>query len=287
MNRHTLPAFLAPLGVTAVPSVIHPALNPLLGETTIGDKILDLSYPVEEWDGADTQVTGADVDAMSDEDQYLSLYDLCRGDTVLLDAIRCTEPTPTEALVPSEPAAALNRVAPLQGLIEESSGHVASTSNTDPAPSGVPTPPVFVSPAVVQPLMPVYQATGISRAASPSPKSRYSPYSRPGTWAVRTHGKGADRAEPGTNRSGPTKFGKNKYIKHYQIKTIRPLEGLETTDLNSPQAKGRWQEILVDALEQIGMPYSVHGLKRLIAKAYKLKIIPGEKRHPDNRWQAR
>ena len=103
---------------------------------------------------------------------------------------------------------------------------------------------------------------------------------------VRTHSNGTDRDEPGTNRSGPTQFRKKDYIKHYQIKTIRPLNGFETTDLNSPQAKGRWQDILVDALEQIGLPYSVHGLKRLIAKAYGLKIIPGEKRHPDNRWQA-
>jgi hypothetical protein len=74
-------------------------------------------------------------------------------------------------------------------------------------------------------------------------------------------------------------FGKKVYIKHHQVTAIRQLDGLDTTDLNSPQARGRWREILVDALEQVGMPYSVHGLKKLIAKAYGLKIIRGKKQH--------
>jgi hypothetical protein len=41
----------------------------------------------------------------------------------------------------------------------------------------------------------------------------------------------------------------------------------------------------VDTLEQIGVPYSVYGLKLLIAKAYELKVIRGQKKHPENRWQ--
>jgi hypothetical protein len=68
------------------------------------------------------------------------------------------------------------------------------------------------------------------------------------------------------------------------VKFIRRLDGFDTTDLNEPQARGQWCEILVDALEQVGVPYSLYGLKTLIAKAYGLKVIKGQKKHKEMRW---
>ena len=75
----------------------------------------------------------------------------------------------------------------------------------------------------------------------------------------------------------------------YGVTSVRWLDGLAGIDLNSHQAKGQWREILVDALNQVGVPYSLHGLKTLIAEAYGVKIISGwgAKRHPENRWQVR
>ena len=86
---------------------------------------------------------------------------------------------------------------------------------------------------------------------------------------------------------GKRGYGKQDYVLHYQVESIRPLDGLETADLNLPLARGRWREILADALEQAGVPCSLHGLKGLIAKAYGLNHIPGQKRHAENRWQVR
>ena len=84
-----------------------------------------------------------------------------------------------------------------------------------------------------------------------------------------------------------TRYGKQDYVLHYQIEAIRPLDGFETADLNLPQARGRWREILTDTLEQVGVPCSLHGVKGLVAEAYGLRIIPGQKKHPENRWQVR
>jgi hypothetical protein len=76
-----------------------------------GGKILDLSAPIEEWRDAEPQVTDIAVNPFSEQVLYLSLYDLCRGDIALLDAIRGPEVAPP---MPPTPIAVLNTMAPLQ-----------------------------------------------------------------------------------------------------------------------------------------------------------------------------
>jgi hypothetical protein len=127
-------------------------------------------------------------------------------------------------------------------------------------------------------------ATGPVRTEGSSAGIRHSPYGESG---FKTHGDGSDEGEPARQGRVRKTYGKQDYVLRFQVESIRPLDGLETTDLNLPQARGRWREILTDTLEQVGVPYSLHGIKGLVAEAYGLRVIPGQKRHPENRWQVR
>jgi len=252
----------APFSAIATPyTTAGPGADPLFERIVVEDQLLDPSSSLEQWSGAPLQAAEHATNLFYDE-EYLLLYDLCRGDIALLDSIRDRERPPSVA-----PTPATNRVAPIPVSIE---GPTPPTLRSTCGPSSL------LSSVVAPP------PSQDRRASASSSGVRYKPYSKAGGSEVLIQSKEADNSKPGMKRRR-----KEDYIKSYGVKSIRRLDGLDNVDLNSPQAYGQWREILVDALEQIGLPYSVYGLKRLIATAYGLKIIRGQKKHPENRWQVR
>lgn len=233
--------------------------NPLFESIVGGGHVRDPSFPLEEWPGAQPHAKEFAINPFPDADLFLSLYDLCHGDIALLDAIRGPERTPP--LAPTPP--------PIPAV------SAPQTICNAPGPSSV------SSSAVAHtPLQGAKASTFLSSA-------RYMPYSRAGKSKYLLQSRGTDKGKPGMKRHDQSQLSKKDYIRHHGVTSIRPLDGLETMDLNSTQAHGQWRVLLVDTLEQIGLPYSIYGLKLLVAKAYGLKSIRGQKKHPENRWQVR
>ena len=259
-------AFPLPSYITTTPYLTNSAdLSPLLESVEAGNQIVSASCPVNDWYDAYEQATHPDVDPVSDNDSFLALYDLCRGDVDLLDRIRAPEHTypmlPTPAIKPDP-------VAPLRVPTEEHpTPHTPRLS--------ISLPPTAVHPPLQD-----------RRASHSTSRVRFEPYSTAGKPQVLIPSKGADEGKPG-RKYFRRPCGKEEYVRRYGVASITPLDGLATIDLNSHQAKGQWREILVDVLNQVGVPYSLHGLKILIAEAYAVRIVsgPGAKRHPENRWQ--
>ena len=204
------------------------------------------------------------VNPFSEEDLFLSLYDLCHGDHALLDAIRAPERTPLlpSTLVPNT-AMALPRVS--------TERRARPTSNSNPTLCNNLS---YVPPSVIA--HPSLQDERVSTFPS---SARYMPYSRGGKSEVLVQ---TDEDNPGMKGHTQSQLSKKDYIERYGVTSIRRLDGLDTNDLNS---HGQWRELLVDTLEQIGLPYPLYGLKPLIAEAYGFKIIHGQEKHPENRWQ--
>ena len=236
--------------------------NPLFESIVGGSQIQDPSFHLEEWSGAQPQA----------EELFLSLYDLCHGDTALLDAIRGPEHT-----LPLAPTPVPNPVVGPPRVPTE--GHAPPTPDTNPTLCKAPGSCSVLSSAVA------HTPSQEAKASTPPSNPRYMPYAKAGQSEVLLQSRGTDKGRPSMRCHRQSQLRKKDYIKHHGVRSIKRLDGLETTDLNSTQAHGQWRELLVDTLEQIGLPYSVYGLKLLIARAYGLKIIRGQKKHPENRWQ--
>jgi len=259
----------APFSAIATPyTTAGPGADPLFERIVVEDQLLDPPSSLKQWSGAPSQAAEHATNPFYDE-EYLLLYDLCRGDIALLDTIRDPESTS-----PVAPKLATNPRIPVS--IE---GHTPPTSDTNATLFSACGPSSLLSSVVALP------PSQDRRASVSSSGVRYNPYSKAGRSEVLIQSKETDNSKPGMKRRRQSQLSKEDYIKAYGVNSIRRLDGLDNVDLNSPQAYGQWREILVDALEQIGLPYSVYGLKRLIARAYGLKIIRGQKKHPENRWQ--
>jgi hypothetical protein len=238
-----------------------PGANQLFARPVDSRQIRDAPFPLEEWASAQPQVEEHATNPFSDEGLFLSLYDLCHGDTALLDAIRGPERIPLlPATLGPNPAVATPQVS--------TEGQTPQTSDSNPTPCR--------NPGLSYVLPYVHPLLQVERPSTSPSSDRYMPYSRAGESKLLVQ---TDKSKPGTKQ-----LSKKDYIERYGVKFIRRLDGLDTNDLNS---HGQWRELLVDTLEQIGLPYSLYGLKLLIAEAYGLRMIRGQKKHPENRWQVR
>ena len=263
-------AFPPPSSVNTTPYLTNSAgLSPLLESVEAGSRIVSTSCPVDDWYGAYGQATHSDFYPLLDNDSFLALYDLCRGDVELLDRVR--GPGHTSPMPPT-PTGKANPVVPLRVPTKEPTRRTQTPRST----------PRSLSPAAVHP--PLQNRRG-SRSTS---RVQFAPYRTAGKPRVLIQSKVADKGKP-DRKYFRRSSGKEEYVRRYGAASITPLDGLTNIDLNSPLAKGQWREILVDVLNQVGVPYSLHGLKVLIAGAYGVKIISGRgaKRHPENRWQVR
>ena len=247
-----MPTFSTSCSAVETPcSAAGTGVNPLFDRIVGSGQIRNPSFPLEERPGAQPRADELAINPFSDADLFLSLYDLCHGDTALLDAIRGAEHTPPLAPIPGVAASRTICDAP-------STSSVSSSGVAHTPPQG---------------------------AKASTSSARYMPYSGAGKSEVLLQSRGTEKGKPGMKRHGKSQRSKQDYIKHHGMTSIRRLDALETMDLNSTQVHGQWRTLLVDALEQIGVPYSVYGLKSLIATAYGLRIIRGQKKHPENRWQ--
>ena len=130
----------------------------------------------------------------------------------------------------------------VKGRVAASTNVQNPASETDPSPCSAPGPSASSLSMITH--LPIQDR----RASGSSSRVRYTPYSEAGKSEFKIQSKGANRQ----TRYDRSQYRKEDCIKHHRVKAIRQLDGLESTDLNSHQAKGQWCEILVDALEQVG-----------------------------------
>jgi hypothetical protein len=153
-NRNSMATFAAPS------SVITPSANPSLERIVVRGQILDSSFPLEGWCGAQPQGGDTVADPFSDCGLYLSMYDLCRGDNALLDAIRGPAPAPP---MPPLPIVTQKPVVP-----------PPPAPSTITAPCSTPGPSTSLSSATTHP------PTQGRRASNSAFRARDAPYSRAG-----------------------------------------------------------------------------------------------------------
>ena len=253
------------------PELQNPELQKLIGELDH----LNASIPLESlFGGAQQQDAGFDPFAFAGDDaNYLSLYDLCGGDPILVDTIkRETSGTSigssvTPPLVPGPPVPSSNDFdfpAPTvsgkwvpgfhSGLVPMYS-YRAHTPYALAALLPVPIP----CPATPDPV-PASTRAGPSRSVRIADQTRHQPY-RKAAPAQRT----AWSSIKGKRKGRKGRIETRDYLSAYPANSedITPLQGYRSLIW-----EGRWGPIIVDTLKQIGVPYPTMGLQKILTEVY-------------------
>ena len=273
-TSQTTASFYSASVISSEVVVVDPELQRLIDEmdhlhTTIPLDYLPCETPEQD---AEFDPFGFTVD-----ESYLSLYDLCGGDPTLVDTITCAYPgsticsssgsPPLVAATPSPTRDDSSLPAPTvggkwapsfhPGLIPSSLRH-ASAARTPAAPVTVPT------------LLPATPATPDPASA---PASRSVGPSRPRRSAANIRTQPYRKAAPAPRKArGSEKHkGRTGYIETRDYLDAYPARAEGITLLRGYKAliqAGRWSPIIVEALVQIGVPYPMVALQKLLSELY-------------------
>ena len=253
------------------PELQNPELQKLIGELDH----LNASIPLDSlFGGAQQQDAGFDPFAFAGDDaNYLSLYDLCGGDPILVDTIkRGTSGTSigssvTPPLVPGPPVPSSNDFdfpAPTVGgkwVPGFHSGLLPAYSGRAPTPLALAAPlPVPIPCPATPDLVPASTRAGPSRSVRIADHTRHQPY-RKAAPAQRT----SWSSIKGKRKGRKGRIETRDYLNAYPVKPedIKPLQGYKSLIW-----EGRWGPIIVDTLKQIGVPYPTMGLQRPLMELY-------------------
>jgi len=257
---------------TEIP-VFDPELQRLIDELDH----LNTSMPLDSFCGAPEQ--DAEFDpfevAMDGDERYLALYDLCGGDSTLVDTIRWANPglsitsSATPPLVAATPSPSstvddFDFPAPTVGgkwLPAFHPGLVPAYLDHAPTPIAPATPTAVPAayPAIPDPA-PASCSAGPSRSlrAANNIRHRHQPYRKaaPAPSSSTTKGR---------NIGGRRRIGTRDYLSAYPASAadITPLQGYQRLIRD-----GRWSPLVADALRQIGAPYPTKGLQKLLSELY-------------------
>ena len=236
---------------------------------------LNASIPLDSLlGGAQQQDAGFNPFAFTvDDANYLSLYDLCGGDPILVDTIRrensgtsiSSSVTPPPAPAPPAPSSDdFNFPVPTiagKWIPGSHSGLVPTSSYLAPTPLALaaPLPVPIPFPATPDPV-PASTRAGPSRSVRTAGHTRHQPY-RKAAPAQRTVWSSTKRKDKG--RKGRTET--RDYLRAYHVKPedITPIQGYKSLIW-----EGRWSPIIVDTLKQIGVPYPKAGLEKILMEVY-------------------
>ena len=201
---------------------------------------------------------------LTPDEKYLSIYDLCGGDTNLVDTINQANLSPlvncpTPLLCAATPSPESNNFPfpPLDAGGKWVPGSLdASTPHVPPAPPALTTP--------------VAQACLVTPEQAPAPR-RVCPSRRVKNAGI-THHQLARTAAPVLCMARSGTSGRRRWRTRTQdYLDTYPANAEDITRLNGYRAmiqEGRWGPIILDALHQIGVPYPMMGLQRVLSALY-------------------
>ena len=246
----------------------------------------ELQRLIEELDHLDTTVTidslphgdpyqGASFDPFafaSDDESYLSLYDLCGGDPALVDDVKGvysgssighSTTTPPLAATPSPMNDDFGFPAPTVG------GKWAPSFHPGLAPPSLRDTPIALPPAALVAVphpqapatpdpTPASRSAGPSRAHRTAGNIRTQPYRKAAPVSCKARRSGKHKGRIGRTET-------RDYLAAYpaRVEDITPLQGYRGLI-----RAGHWSPIIADALTQIGVPYPMVALQRLLSELY-------------------
>ena len=274
MSTNQTTASFYSASVTSKIPVFDPELQGLIDELDHLDTANTLNYlPC----GAPEQDGVSDTIAFTVDESYLSLYDLCGGDPTLVDTIKWEYPgpfigsstttPPLVATIPSPTRDDSSFPAPTVGgkwvpafhpCLVPSSLRYAPTAHTPATPVTVPT---------------LHPATPATSDPAPAPASRSAGPSRPRRAAdiIRTQPYRKAAPAPRKAKSSGKHKGRIGRVETRDYLNAYPARAEDMTLLQGYRGlirAGRWSPIIVDALKQIGVPYPMVALQRLLSELY-------------------
>lgn len=246
----------------------------------------ELQKLIDELDHLDTTITidsipygyseqGGSHDPLAfelDEESYLSLYDLCGGDPALVDTIKDVDQGSSIGYSTTTPPL----VAATPSPTSEDFGFPAPTVGGKWAPSfhpGLVPPSMRYKPTAITPAAPVAVPTAHPATPDPAPASRSAGPSRSCRTSdnLRTQPYRKVAPVPCKARGGEKHKGRIGRIETRDYLAAYPARVEDITLLQGYRGlirAGRWSPIIVDALMQIGVPYPMVALQRLLSELY-------------------
>ena len=213
-----------------------------------------------------------------DDESYLSLYDLCGGDPILVDKIKREYPgssigsstgsPPLVAATPPPmsddfgfptPTVGGKWVPSFNSALVPPSLRCAPTAPTPTAPIAVPTPhPATDTTNLALAPASASRSAGPSRLCRSANNIRTQPYRKAGPAPRKARGSNKHKVRIG-------RIETRDYLDAYPARAedITLLQGYRELI-----RAGRWSPIIADALAQIGVPYPMVALQRLLSELY-------------------
>ena len=260
-TSHATASFYSSSAVSTETVIVDQDIQRLLDEFDhIGLSIpLDAIFRGLEQDGEPNPAV------LTPDEKYLSLYDLCGGDPYLVDTIKQGNSSP---LVNPSTTPLLCAVTPSP----ESNSFPFPPLNVGGkwVPGSLDAPTLHVPPVLPALTTPVTQARLVTPEQAPAPR-RVCP-SRRVKNAYTTHHRPARTAAPVLCMARSSTSGRRRWRTRTQDYLNRyPANAQDITRLYGYRAmiqEGRWGPIIVDALQQIGVPYPMMGLQKVLSELY-------------------
>ena len=214
----------------------------------------------------------------TDDETYLSLYDLCGGDPILVDNIKreyldssigsstgspplvaATPPPTSDAFSSPMPTVGGKRVPSFHSALVPPSLRCAPTALISTAPVAVSTPhPATDTPNPALATASASHSAGPSRLRRSADNIRTQPYQKAAPAPHKARGSNKHKGRIGRTET-------RHYLDAYPARAedITLLQGYRELI-----RAGRWSPIIADALTQISVPYPMVALQRLLSELY-------------------
>lgn len=274
MSTRQTASFCSKLAIPTELPIFDPEVQGPIDELDNLNNSIPLDYPFCE-----ATEDSAKFDPLTfamNENRYLSLYDLCRGDPTLVDTIRWANGSPsivssatTPPLVAATPSPTSDDFAfpsPIVGGKWVPGFHPGSvpTCSSHAAPPLAPSAPVTApSPRPTTPgPAPASSNAGPSRSARSADhiRRRHRPYR-----------KEASAQRKGRGSTEGKRMGRRGRVETRDYLDLYPALAKGTTRPQGYRAlirEGRWGPIVVHTLRQIGVPYPTKGLQKILSDLY-------------------
>ena len=211
---------------------------------------IGLSIPLDAVSGGLGQDDEPNSFVLTPNERYLSLYDLCSGDPNLVDTIRQANSSPLDT---SLATSLLCTATPSTESNDTPFPPLNVGGKWVPGSLGAPTPPVLrVLPA---PTAPITQACLLTPELAPALR-RVCP---------------SRRAKSAGNAGRSTSGRRRGHTRTQDYLDVYPAKAQAMRRSNGYRAMirgGRWGPIIADALRQIGVPYPMMGLQKVLSELY-------------------
>ncbi len=262
-------SFYSRSAISAELLIIDSEVQRLIDELDHLNNSIPLDYPFCEAPEHDAKFDPFTF-AMNEEN-YLSLYDLCGGDPTLVDTIKWTTGGPSIILSTTTPPLVAATPSPTSDDFTFPSHTVGGKSVPGFHSSLVPT----SSSHAVSPLAPAAPTPCPTTPGPASASSNVGP-SRSVRTTDNTRRHQPYRKEASAQRKGwgsieGKRMGRKGRIETRDYLCLYPARAGEITRPQGYRAlirEGRWGPIVVDTLRQIGVPYPTKGLQKILSELY-------------------